>query len=145
MEKDLLIERFHQMLASFNATRFSNEVGEFYQGETAVLACIASMEDHKYIPTPSAISDRLQIARGTVTATLRSLEKKGLAGRETIPDDRRRVREWTTEEGRAQVVHKMEGVQSWCSNMIDIMGVAEFSSLVDLLNKAMTAWAVMGR
>jgi len=145
METEKLIGEFHQMLASFNATRFTSEVGDFYQGESAILACIAAMEARGDLPTPSAISDRLSLARGTVTATLRSLEKKGFAGRQTIPDDRRRVRVWLTDEGRKQVERKVAGVNDWCLRMINTMGEEDFSLLLKMLNKAMAAWAIGGR
>ena len=145
MDPQKLIGEFHHMLASFNATRFTNEVGDFYQGESAVLSCIAAMEDRGAVPTPSEISDRLHVARGTVTATLRALERKGLAGRETMPDNRRRVRVWLTESGRTHVQRKVAEVNDWCLRMINTMGEEEFSLLLQMLNKAITAWAVGGR
>lgn len=136
MEQQLLIQEFHRMVAKINATSFATEVGDFYQGESAVLACIAYMEQAGELPLPSAISARLHLARGTVTATLRSLERKHLVLRETMPDDRRHVRVVLTEAGHFQVEHKLAEVNQWCSRMIVSMGENDFTLLLAMLNKA---------
>jgi DNA-binding MarR family transcriptional regulator len=136
MGQDNLTSRFQQTMARLNTSRFVNDVAEYYQGESAMLSCIESLEQQGRIVNPSMLSERLDLARGTVTATLRSLERKGLAKARPMRDDRRRVQVQLTEKGRLQAQAKRDKVDQWCATIIASMGQQRFSTLVELIDLA---------
>lgn len=138
MERQYLIGKFQQTMAALNTSRFVSDVAEYFQGESAMLSCIESLEERKIVATPSMISERLNIARGTVTFTLRSLERKELVSTCLMKRDRRRVEVHLTEKGREKAKAKRNGVERWCEQLIDKLGEDQFASLVGLIDQAIT-------
>jgi|LSQX01.3.fsa_nt_gb DNA-binding MarR family transcriptional regulator len=136
MDRAQLIGKFQQTMADLNTSRFVSDVAEYYQGESAMLSCIESLESRGTLPTPSLISERLNVSRGTVTATLRALERKGLARTRLMKNDRRRVEVKLTDSGRVKAQTKRDRVERWCAMLIDQLGEHQFSLLVELIDKA---------
>jgi DNA-binding MarR family transcriptional regulator len=61
---------------------------------------------NRYSNTPLAVAEYLGTTKGTVSQTLKALERKGLVTKETDPKDRRVVRLEVTRKGR-QVVDRI--------------------------------------
>jgi DNA-binding MarR family transcriptional regulator len=123
-------------MGKLNTSRFASEVAEYYQGESAMLSFIDSLEQQQCVVNPSLISERLNLARGTVTATLRALERKKLAKTQVMEHDRRRVEVRLTEKGRLVAREKKEKVRLWCLALIETIGSEQFSLLVNLIDTA---------
>jgi|LSQX01.2.fsa_nt_gb DNA-binding MarR family transcriptional regulator len=136
MTQEQLVGKFQQTMERLNTSPFVNDVAEYYQGESAMLSCIDSFEQRGIVPSPSLISERLHLARGTVTATLRSLERKKLAHTRTMRDDRRRVEVHLTVDGRQKAKEKQDRVDQWCFVLIQHLGQDKFASLVEMIDQA---------
>lgn len=136
MNHEDLIDQFQSTMGKLNTSRFASEVAEYYQGESAMLSFIDSLEQRQQVVNPSLISERLNLARGTVTATLRALERKKLVKAHVMQHDRRRVEVHLTDKGRAVAREKKEKVGLWCLALIEVIGAEQFSLLTNLIDAA---------
>ena len=85
------------------------------------------------------LAEKLAVAKPTLTSTADSLVAAGLACRQAEPGDRRVVRLFLTQAGRAAVERADEAYAAWFGSLLDHTGRrAEILSDLLLLDEAMT-------
>jgi DNA-binding MarR family transcriptional regulator len=85
------------------------------------------------------LAEKLAVAKPTLTSTADSLVAAGLASRQAEPGDRRVVRLFLTEAGRAAIERADEAYSAWFGSLLDYTGRrAEILSDLVLLDEAMT-------
>jgi DNA-binding MarR family transcriptional regulator len=85
------------------------------------------------------LADKLAVAKPTLTSTADSLVAAGLATRQAEPGDRRVVRLFLTDAGRAAIERADEAYAAWFGSLLELTGRrAEILSDFVLLDEAMT-------
>ena len=85
------------------------------------------------------LAERLAVAKPTLTSTADSLVAAGLATRQAEPGDRRVVRLFLTEAGRAAIERVDEAYSAWFGSLLDDTGRrAEILEDLSLIDEAMT-------
>ena len=85
------------------------------------------------------LAEKLAVAKPTLTSTADSLVAAGLATRQAEPGDRRVVRLFLTDAGRAAIERADEAYAAWFGSLLDHTGRrAEILSDFLLLDEAMT-------
>jgi len=85
------------------------------------------------------LAEKLAVAKPTLTSTADSLVAAGLATRQAEPGDRRVVRLFLTEAGRAAIERADIAYSAWFGSLLDHTGRrAEILSDLVLLDEAMT-------
>jgi DNA-binding MarR family transcriptional regulator len=85
------------------------------------------------------LAEKLAVAKPTLTSTADSLVAAGLARRQAEPGDRRVVRLFLTDAGRAAIERADEAYAAWFGSLLDHTGRrAEILSDFLLLDEAMT-------
>ncbi len=85
------------------------------------------------------LAEKLAVAKPTLTSTADSLVAAGLATRQAEPGDRRVVRLFLTDAGRAAVERADEAYAAWFGSLLDQTGRrAEILSDLLLLDEALT-------
>ena len=85
------------------------------------------------------LAEKLAVARPTLTATADSLVAAGLAVRQAEPGDRRVVRLFLTDAGRAAVEHADRAYGAWFGSLLDHTGRrGEIIDALALIDESMT-------
>lgn len=132
LDKTDLVDSFINSLKSLYDVEFFKDLIEFWQGELRILVYLDSSS--KDIVTPSLLSNKLKVARGTITASLNSLEKKGLIERSMSKADKRRIVVILTDDGRDLVRKKTKMVFDHFSILVDELGNENTKELTRLIN-----------
>jgi len=82
------------------------------------------------------VSRQLMVSNGNVTGIVERLEREGLVGRQTRPDDRRSQMVRLTGAGRATFAEMAEAHEGWISSMLSSLSGEEAEQLKYLLGKA---------
>ena len=117
----LLDDGDHRVLAAFDLT----------PSQYAVLQLLDSHEGSRL----TTVSDRLLLARSTITRIVDQLEATGLVRRESDPDDRRAQRVSLTAEGEAQRKAAQEAHDRSVTQRLMTLKPAEHKQLCSLLTK----------
>lgn len=90
---------------------------------------------NKRLPTPSQISEHLEVTPATITPALNKLEDSGLLRREYSKKDRRQVFVGLTDEGQKQTeeINKKMGEQF--NEMIDFIGEESVKHFLEFTKK----------
>ena len=103
------------------------------QGRFTVLTLLDRCFDEPL--TPAALADEACVTRATMTGLIDTLEKDGLAARETDPGDRRTVLVRLTAKGRAFLDRTLPDYCRRVSAMLEPLSETEQKQLVRLLQK----------
>lgn len=109
------------------------ELNGISQGEMAVLAYLSSEHD-------GAAAGELTAAFGVGTsrtaAILNALTKKGLAKRETDPEDGRRVLVYLTDEGRQEAEEKKREAITHMAEFLELLGPEDSVTFLRIVKTA---------
>lgn len=132
MKKTELINSFIDSLKSLYDVDFFTDLIEFWQGELRILLYLDSSSESTI--TPSLLSDELNVARGTITASLNSLEKKGFIVRSISKEDKRRIIVTLTDEGKKLVQIRSKITVDYFSTLVGRLGEDNTEELIRLIN-----------
>lgn len=111
-------EYLQKMLILFKM-KLQKQIIASMQGETFALQFIAS---HKGDVLPGEISAAMQISCARITATLNSLEKKGLISRHIDKEDRRRIQVKLTQAGKKLAATQNHVIVENAAKMFEYLG-----------------------
>jgi DNA-binding MarR family transcriptional regulator len=127
-------EQIMDIIGQFKQIRFSKHTHEdMFQGGHAALFCIFMLLKKGVEPTPSDISNKLNISRPSVTAMLNILEEKGYIERILNKDDRRKMYVKLTEDGNNKVLKEFQNLKDTITYIADNLGDEDSDNLIRIL------------
>ena len=136
MNKNELIEEFDKMMKLSHKMRMKQiQKNRFFGGEKGIIICIDDLIEENCEVTPSAISERINVKRPTVTTSLNSLEEKGYIKRTLDKKDRRKFVVSLTEKGRECVIEEKRRREEELCYIVDNLGKSNTEKLLELSNR----------
>lgn len=132
MDYTALAKEFIEKTHQFRSHHQQKHVDEAMRGETFVILYLLKRRGSVQ---PNEISTAMNISSARVTATLNSLERKGMVTRRIDPEDRRRILVDITEAGRSLALQHQEMVLASVRDMLEKLGETDARELIRILGK----------
>lgn len=101
-----------------------------------VIMSIKFMSNDNKNVTPTLICEELGLSKSALTATLNSLEEKGLVTRQLSPNDRRMLLLFLTETAMKLMNSFHDNVQISANNLANYLGDEDTDKFIELLAKS---------
>lgn len=137
MNKEEIKKTFQNCIIELCQTKIVNQIGEFLEGEGAVLLCLLRHSDDV---SPSKISDCVGISRSRVTAILNVLRNKNYITMKQHDSDRRKYSVCLTKSGLDYINEKVN-VGNKCFDIVyENVGEERLNRVVDIVNNITNAF-----
>lgn len=123
---------FMEQLNALYKLKISHQLGQFLEGELAVLMMLNQSESI----LPSVISERLGVSRARMSILIKNLEKKDLIHKEPVKGDKRKRLLSLSQKGYDYTNQKAVEVDAYIEQYLSALGEEDTKILIKLLEKS---------
>lgn len=137
MNKEKTKNALQNSITELCRTKVIAEIGEFLEGEGAVLLCLLRHSDGA---SPSSISDSVGISRSRVTAILNVLRNKDYITMKQHSKDRRKYSVCLTEQGLNYILDKVNAGNNCFDIIYENVGEERLNKVIQIINNITDAF-----